>query len=88
MTSHAKTLASAALLAALALLSGCSTTVVRIPGLGGTPALVIGPVWLVCGVLGAWIATTKGRGGCVWFLVCAILGPLGVILAAVVSRER
>jgi hypothetical protein len=45
------------------------------------------PVWLLCGILGAWIATTKGRGGCFWFLLCAVLGPLGVVVAAVVSRR-
>jgi hypothetical protein len=46
------------------------------------------PVWLLCGVLGAWIATSKGRGGCFWFLLCAISGPFGLILAAVVSRKE
>ena len=34
------------------------------------------------GILGAWIATTKGRSGCGWFLLCSILGPIGLILAA------
>lgn len=46
------------------------------------------PAWLICGVLGAWIATTKGRGGCFWFLLCAVLGPLGLVLAAVVSKQE
>ncbi|AKT42636.1 hypothetical protein [Chondromyces crocatus] len=46
------------------------------------------PVWLLCGILGAWIATTKGRGGCFWFLLCAVLGPIGVIVAAVISRNE
>jgi hypothetical protein len=44
------------------------------------------PIWLVCGVLGAWIATTKGRGGCFWFAACAFLGPIGLVIAAVVPR--
>jgi hypothetical protein len=45
--------------------------------------------WLICGVLGAWIATSKGRGGCFWFLLCAWLGPIGLILAAVLpARNR
>lgn len=44
------------------------------------------PVWLILGVVGAWIATTKGRGGCFWFVLCAMLGPLGIVLAAVVPR--
>ena len=46
------------------------------------------PVWLICGVIGAWIATSKNRGGCFWFLLCSVLGPLGIILAAVVSKAR
>ena len=46
------------------------------------------PLWLICGVIGAWIATSKGRGGCFWFLLCSFLGPFGLILAAVVSRVR
>lgn len=84
---HARPAVVALVACTLALVTGCAGGVVRIPGLGGTHALVIGPVWLVCGVLGAWIATTKGRGGCSWFLLCAVLGPLGVILAAVVGRR-
>ena len=35
------------------------------------------PIWLLFGILGAWIATTKGRSGCGWFLLCSILGPFG-----------
>lgn len=45
------------------------------------------PLWLLCGILGAWIATSKGRGGCFWFLLCALFGPLGLVLAAIVSRR-
>ena len=45
------------------------------------------PAWLLCGILGAWIATSKGRGGCFWFLLCSVLGPFGIVLAAVVSRQ-
>ena len=45
------------------------------------------PLWVVCGILGAWIATTKGRGGCSWFLLCSILGPFGIVLAAIVSKK-
>jgi hypothetical protein len=44
------------------------------------------PIWFVCGILGAWIATSKGRGGCFWFLLCSFLGPIGLVLAAVTPR--
>lgn len=43
------------------------------------------PVWVVCGIIGAWIATSKGRGGCFWFALCGLMGPIGVIIAAVIS---
>jgi hypothetical protein len=45
------------------------------------------PIWLLFGILGAWIATTKGRSGCGWFLLCSILGPFGLIIAAVVPKK-
>lgn len=46
------------------------------------------PFWLIFGILGAWIATSKGRGGCIWFVLCSALGPLGLVLAAVMPRVR
>ncbi|MCA9753888.1 MAG: hypothetical protein KC591_16945 [Gemmatimonadetes bacterium] len=50
--------------------------------------LIIGiPVWILFGILGAWIATTKGRSGCGWFLISAFLGPIGLILAAIVKKK-
>ncbi len=50
--------------------------------------LAIGiPIWALCGIFSAWIATTKGRSGCGFFLLGAILGPIGVIIAAVVGKR-
>ena len=49
--------------------------------------IVVAPIWLLSGIVGAWIATTKGRSGCGWFLLCALLGPLGVVIAAVVKKK-
>jgi len=47
------------------------------------------PIWIVFGIVGAWIATSKGRGGCFWFVACGCLGPIGLILAAVLpARDR
>jgi hypothetical protein len=54
----------------------------------GAMEFILGiPIWLLFGILGAWIATTKGRSGCGWFLVCSVLGPIGLILAAVISKK-
>jgi hypothetical protein len=44
------------------------------------------PVWVVFGIIGAVIATSKGRGGCFWFAVCGCLGPIGLVIAAVLPR--
>ena len=50
--------------------------------------LVLGiPGWLLFGVLCAWIATTNGRSGCGWFIICCLLGPFGLVLAAVISKK-
>jgi hypothetical protein len=46
------------------------------------------PLWLLFGILGAWIATTKGRSGCGWFIACCLLGPLGLVIAAVVPKRN
>ncbi len=45
-------------------------------------------IWLVCGIIAAVIAMNKGRSGCGWFLVGVLLGPLGIILALVVSEDK
>ncbi len=45
-------------------------------------------LWFVCGLIAAIVATNKGRSGCGWFLVGVLLGPLGFILALVVSRNE
>lgn len=42
----------------------------------------------ICGILSAWIASTKHRSGCAWFLVGLFLGPLGIIIAAVMGRPH
>jgi hypothetical protein len=44
------------------------------------------PLWIVFGIVGAWIATSKGRGGCFWFALCGLLGPIGLVIAAVLPR--
>jgi hypothetical protein len=46
------------------------------------------PAWLLFGIIGAVIATMKGRGGCAWFVLCAVLGPIGIVVAAVVGKKE
>jgi len=37
-------------------------------------------IWLLCGILGAVIASSKGGSGVAGFLVGFLLGPIGVII--------
>jgi hypothetical protein len=50
--------------------------------------VVILPLWFVFGIVGALIGSMKGRSGCGWFLLCALLGPIGLLFAAIVSKKR
>ncbi len=45
-------------------------------------------VWVLCGIAGAMIASQKGRSAGGWAVLCFLLGPLGVILALVASRDE
>jgi hypothetical protein len=36
-------------------------------------------VWLACGVFSAMVASSKGRGGCGWFLAGVLFGPLALL---------
>lgn len=44
-------------------------------------------IWLLFGIASAVIASNKGRSGCGWFILGVLLGPFGLILAAVSSRK-
>jgi ribosomal protein L40E len=43
--------------------------------------------WFLCGIVSAIVASNKGRSGCGWFLLGILLGPIGVVLALVVSKD-
>lgn len=43
-------------------------------------------IWIICGVIGALIGRSKGRGGA-GFALGILLGPLGVIIAAVMKAD-
>ncbi len=45
-------------------------------------------IWLVFGLVGAVVATNKGRSGCVWSVLGLLLGPLGLILSLAVSKNQ
>jgi len=40
-------------------------------------------IWVVCAIAGASIASSKGNSGCVGFLLGFLLGPIGLVIAAV-----
>lgn len=45
-------------------------------------------VWPVCAILAAIIAWSKGRSGCGFFVLSILFGPLALLIAIVVSRDR
>lgn len=44
--------------------------------------------WVLCGIIGAIVADQKGRSAAGWAVLCFLLGPLGVVLALVASRDE
>jgi hypothetical protein len=44
--------------------------------------------WLLCGVVAAVVVSSKGGSGFVGFLVGALLGPLGIIIAFFMGNDK
>lgn len=44
-------------------------------------------IWLVCGVAAGMIASNKGNSGCLWFGLGILLGPFGLMGAALTQRD-
>lgn len=44
-------------------------------------------IWILFGIVTAVVAANKGRSGCGWFALGALLGPFGLILSLVVSKN-
>ena len=42
---------------------------------------------ILCGVAGMIILQNKGRSGCAGFLLGAMLGPIGIVIALVMGRN-
>jgi hypothetical protein len=45
-------------------------------------------LWILFGVVSAVVGSKKGRSGCGWFTIGFLLGPIGLILAFVVSPDQ
>ena len=43
--------------------------------------------WVLCGIASSIIAGNKGRSGFGWFVFGCLLGPFGILLALMVSKE-
>jgi len=41
---------------------------------------------IICGILGAWIGSTKNRGG-MGFVLGILLGPIGLIIIAILEKK-
>jgi double zinc ribbon protein len=43
-------------------------------------------LWLVFAITTAVVANSRGASGCLWFLIGALLGPIGLVLAVIVAK--
>ena len=43
--------------------------------------------WFFCGVISSIAANNKGRSGFGWFIIGLLLGPAGVVLSLVISKQ-
>ena len=43
-------------------------------------------IWLICGIASAAIASGKGQSGFAWFFGGLLLGPLGLIIVALLPK--
>lgn len=44
-------------------------------------------IWILCGAISAFVASYKGRSGCGWFVLGALLGPFGLILSLAIPSN-
>ena len=44
--------------------------------------------WLVCGLISAAIAESKGRNAYNFLIVGCLLGPLGIVVALIISEDQ
>ncbi len=45
-------------------------------------------IWLGCGLGAAYIASEKGRGGCLWLALGLVFGPLALLAAVAMSPDE
>lgn len=45
-------------------------------------------LWVFCGVIAAIIAAQKGSSGCGFAILGFLLGPIGIILAILISGQQ
>ena len=44
--------------------------------------------WLLCGIAAAFIAAKKGGGGCLWFVLGILLGPIALVMAFAAGPKK
>lgn len=44
-------------------------------------------IWIVCGFGAGWVASSRGRGGCAWFAIGFLLGPIGLGAAFLIPND-
>jgi len=45
-------------------------------------------IWILCGIAGGIILSNKGRSGCGGFALGFLLGPIGLVIALVMSTDH
>ena len=43
--------------------------------------------WIRSAIYSALLGQTKNRNGCLWFLVGGLLGPVGLLISALMSKK-
>lgn len=54
---------------------------------GGVRVELLLLFWLGCGIASMFIASSKGRSGCGWAILGFLLGPIGLLGAALASPD-
>ena len=45
-------------------------------------------IWIICGIAAAFIASSRGANGCLWFGLGVLLGPFGLAISFAAGNNR
>lgn len=50
--------------------------------------MTVGMIWLMCAIVGSYVASSKNRSAIVWFGICLFTGVFGLIAIVAVPKEQ